>query len=125
MCAVLVRVHANLEAGDGNVDALEDEIITQFKRVLERRPLGEAIRLLDETKLGIIAVKKGNSIVTYIHCKTHDELLQLTDFLKTDKLKEIVERVFIEMLTIGDVLTVSLTWSSEEFKRASMYFGLY
>ena len=125
MCAVLVRVHANLEADERNVDALEDEIINQFRKVLENRPLDEAIRLLDETKLGIITVKKGHSIVIYINCKKRYELLQLTDLLMTNKLKEIVERVFIQLLPIGDALRVSLTWSAEEFKRASAYYGLY
>ena len=125
MRAVLFRVHASLEAGDGNVDELEDDIITQLKRVLERRPLDEAIRLLELTKLGIIAAKKGHSIVLYIRCKTHDKMLQLINFLETNRLKEIVERVFIELLSIGHTLRVRLTWSSEEFIQASTYFGLY
>src|SRR6218665_2574507 len=125
MFAVLVRVHANIEVPDVNVEALEDEIIIQFGKVLENRPLDEAIQLLHQTKVGIIAVKKGHSIVLYIHCKTHDELLKLINLLMTSKLKEIVERVFIELLSVGDTLKVRLTWSSEEFKRASTYFSLY
>src|SRR6218665_833570 len=124
MLAVLVRVHANIEVAGGNVDELEDEIITQFRKVLENRPLDEAIQLLDQTKLGIIAVKKGQSIVICIHCKSHDELLQLIDLLKTDTLKEIVQKIFIELVSIGDTLRVLITWSSEKFKRASTYFGL-
>ena len=125
MFAVLVRVHANLEGATGNVDELEDEIITEFRKVLENRPLDEAIQLLDHTKLRIIAVKKGHSIVIYIHCKSHDKLLQLGEFLRTKKLQEIVEKVFIELLSIGDALRVSLTWSSEEFTTAASYFGLH
>lgn len=125
MCAVIVRVHANLEEAVGNVNELEDEIIRQFRKVLKNRPFDEAIRLLDETKVEIIAAKKGHSIVLFIHCKTHDELLQLIELLKTNKLKETIEKVFIKLLSIEDALMVSITWSSEEFKKASAYFGLY
>ena len=125
MFAVLVRIHANLEGTNENVDESEDEIITKLRKVLENRSADEAIRLLDETKLGIIAAKKGHSIVIYIHCKTHDGLLQLIDLLKTNKLNEIVERIFIELLSIEYAMRVRLTWSSEEFKRVSTYFGLY
>src|SRR6218665_2244979 len=123
MFAVLVRIHANLEGTNENVDESEDEIITKLRKVLENRSADEAIRLLDETKLGIIAARKGHSIVIYIHCRTHDELLQLIDLLKTDILKGIVERIFIELLSIGDTLRVSLTWSSEEFATAATHFG--
>jgi len=79
--------------------------------------------LLKLTHHRIIAARKGQSIVLYIHCMMHDELLQLNDLLEKNKLKETVERVFIEMLSIGDTLKVPLTWSWKEFKRASTYFG--
>ncbi len=125
MYAVAVRVHANLEGTVGNVDQLEEEIISRLTEVLENRPLEEATRLLEITQQRLIAARKGQSIVIYIHCMTNDELLQLIDLLKTDKLKGIIERVFIEMLSIGDALRVSLTWSREEFNRASTYFGEY
>src|SRR6218665_2511540 len=124
MFAVLIRVHANLEVENANVEEFEDEIICKLTRPLGNLSLDEGTRLLELAKQRFIAAKKGHSIVLYIHCKTPDELLQLIDLLKTNKLKEIVERVFIQLVSIGDALKISLTWSSEEFKRASAYFGL-
>lgn len=103
----------------GNVEELEDEIISKLKR----RSLDDAIKWLEQMKQTIIAAKKGHSIVIYLHCITHDTLLQLIDQLKTDRLKGIIERVLIELLSIGDALRVTLTWSLEEFKKAATYFG--
>lgn len=71
----------------------------------------------------MIAARKGQSIVIYIHCTTHDELLHLIDLLKTNRLKGIFERLFIELLSIGDGLRVTFAWCSEEFKKAVKYFG--
>lgn len=102
---------------------MEDEIISQITKVLENRPPDEAIRLLELTQLRIIAARKGHSIILYIHCLTHDELLQLIDLLQTDGLKYAIERTFVELLLIRDVLSVSITWSMDEFTGAVTYFG--
>ena len=104
---------------------MEDEIISQLTKVLENQSLDEATRLLELTHQRIIATRKGQSIVLYIHCMAHDELLQLIDLLKTTKLEGIIERVFTRMLSVGDALRVVMTWSLEEFTRATAYFGLY
>ena len=79
--------------------------------------------MLQLTHQRIIAVRKGHSIVIYIHCKTHDELLQLIDLLKTGRLKEITEKVFTVLLTIRDAPRVTLAWSLEEFTKAATCFG--
>lgn len=123
MYTVVVRVHANLEGAVGNVDELEEAIISQITKVLENRSWDEATRLLELTQMRIIATSKGHSIVIYIHCTTDDDLLQLTNLLTTDRLKRRVERLFAQFISIGDALGVSLAWSSEEFKKAATYFG--
>ena len=125
MFAVLIRVHANLEVENANVEELEDEIISNLTRPLGNLSLDEGTRLLELAKQRFIAAKKGHSIAIYIHCKTQDELLKLIDLLKMDNLKRIVERIFTKLLSLGDALSVRITWSPEEFKRASTYFGLY
>lgn len=52
---------------------------------------------------------------------THDELLQLIDFLTTNKLKEISEKVFTDLVLIGDAQSFTLIWSLKEFTRATTY----
>src|SRR6218665_3721476 len=122
---VVVRVHANLEGVVGNLDEMEDDIISQLTIVLGNRTPDEASRLMELAYQRIIAAKKGHSIVLYIHCMTQDELVQLIDLLKADGLKDIVERVFAELLSIEDSPRVTLVWSVEEFTKAATYFGQY
>ena len=102
---------------------MEDEIISQLTKVLENQSLDEATRLLELTHKRIIAARKGQSIVLYIHCMAHDELLQLIDMLEAHTLEEIINKVFSELLSSGDSLRVTLTWSVEEFRKAVTHFG--
>ena len=125
MYTVFVQLHASIEGYAANIGELEGDIFSQLTKVLENSPLDANARLLELTRQRIVAIKKEHSLVFYIHCKTNDELLQLTNLLETNTLKETVERVFIEMLSIEDALRVSLTWSSEEFTTAASYFGLH
>ena len=92
---VVVRVHAEL-GNDKSADHAEDDIITRFRDVLNGKSLNEVSRILKEIELSVIAAKKGQSVVLYIYCRTVKELMDLYEICLSGKLRDAVERLFMQ-----------------------------
>ena len=100
----MVRVHADL-GKDKDADQTEDDIITRFKNILSGKSLDEVSRLLKEIELTVIAAKKGQSVVLYIYCRTARELMELYELNLSGTLRNIVERIFSQLLLLGSTTT--------------------
>jgi len=70
----------------------------------------------------VIAAKKGQSIVLYIHCKTIQELQELKDSLTSGQLKDSVELWFNSLLVGSQKIALaSLTISDGELRKIQTY----
>lgn len=138
---MVVRVHSRIED-----EETEDEVIASFARALGSRPLEESRRILEGT-LNVIAMKKGQSIVIYIYCRTLKELLRLEEMqlngslqssvkelftrlvyqtqeiqVTADDLKTVLESIFSQIRDLSEIKRTSITSSEKEFAKYISYF---
>src|SRR6218665_543683 len=117
---VVVRVHANLDGE--NVDEAENEIVTRMAKMLIENSIDQPSRIFTLVHQRVIAAKKGQSIVLYIHCKTIQELQELKDSLTSGQLKDSVELWFNSLLVGSQKIALaSLTISDGELWKIQTY----
>lgn len=92
--AAIVPVHATLQGN--NLDEAETQIVNEVTNFLRQRTnsMEQAIRLIAEVQLNIMAVRRGESIVLYIGCCTKEDLNYLRKVVDYMEIKETLERLF-------------------------------
>lgn len=90
----IVPVHATLQGN--NLDEAETQIVNEVTELLRQRTnsMEQAIRLIAEVQLNIMAVRRGESIVLYIGCCTKEDLNYLRKVVDYMEIKETLERLF-------------------------------
>lgn len=120
---VVTKVHINLDGPLEDVTRTEDEISTTIASALNGTSIAERMRILKLAEFKLIAAAKGQSIVFYIWCETAEELSRLQKYLISGRLKDSVERLFNQQLTLSkEVVVNSVKMNEEEFERMKTYF---
>src|SRR6218665_3832958 len=123
---VVPKVHINIDGPLEDVTRTEDEISTRIARELCGTSITDRIRILKLAEFKVIAAAKGQSIVFYIWCETFEELTRLQKYLISGRLKDSVEQLFNQQLTLAtEVVVNNVTMNEEEFERMKTYFTGY
>lgn len=118
MSVVLVRVVTYVDGEEQDADGVEAEIVAQINSCLGERTLPQCSRVWDQVmQLRLSGAKRTRSIALYFLCCRLSEIDRLEAMASSERLKDILETLYSELIKAPQRINITLKWTTTVFAR--------